>query len=68
MALKALILYKLNNRDRAVREAQAALEINPGDIDAVEVLASDRLDRATPMARLALLDTPPFKQNTSLGI
>ncbi len=67
-ALKALILYKGKNRDRAVREARAALEINPGDIDAVEVLASDRLDTGDTNGALSLLDTPRFKQNTSLGI
>ena len=66
--LKALILYKLNNRDRAVREAQAALETNPGNIDAVEVLASDRLNRGDASGTLTLLDATPFKQNTSLGI
>ena len=66
--LKALILYKLNNRDHAVREAQAALEINPGNIDAVEVLASDRLDRGDANGALTLVDAAPFKQNTSLGI
>ena len=59
--LKALILYKLNNRDHAVREAQAALEINPGNIDAVEVFASDRLDRGDASGALTSPGRDPIQ-------
>lgn len=67
-AVKALISYKLRNKDRAVREAQSALDIDPGNVDALEVLAMERLDKGDPKGALSLLDKAPLKQNNSLGV
>lgn len=67
-AAKALIFYRLRNKDRAVHEAQSALDIDPGNVDALEVLATDRLDKGDPKGALSLLDKAPLKQSNSLGI
>ena len=46
-ALRAAIFYKLKDSDRALHEAQAALALEPGNIDAITVIAAIRLDAAT---------------------
>ena len=43
LALKAVISYKLKDNTSAVREAQEALKIDPGNVDAMMVLAADRM-------------------------
>ena len=43
LALKAVIFYKLKDSSGAVREAQTALKVDPGNVDAMIVLAADRL-------------------------
>ena len=43
-ALRAAIFYKLKDSDRALHEAQAALALEPGNIDAIMVNAAIRLD------------------------
>ena len=43
LGLKAAILYKLNDKLGAVREAQKALAVDPGNADALVVLANERM-------------------------
>lgn len=43
LGLKAAILYKLNDKRGAVGEAQKALAIEPGNTDALVVLANERM-------------------------
>ena len=68
MALKALILYKLEERNAAVREAQAALEIEPENVDALKVLAADRLANGDPEGALRLLTNNALAQTSDLGV
>ncbi len=44
-ALKAAVSFKLDNHAEAVREAQTALGLDPTNVDALMVLAIDRLAR-----------------------
>ncbi|KJC53631.1 hypothetical protein UP10_41770 [Bradyrhizobium sp. LTSPM299] len=54
-ALKAAISLKLNDHSDAVREANIALEVNPGNADALMVLAVDQLGRGDAKGALQLL-------------
>ena len=65
--LRALVLYKLNQKDAAVREAQAVLKIEPSNENAVIVLALDRLAHKDPTGAAALISASPVAQ-PSLGI
>jgi tetratricopeptide (TPR) repeat protein len=66
LALKAVIFYKLKDIDTAIRDAQAALKIEPGNVDALIVLAADRFANNDPNAALKLLSSSQF-QETDLG-
>jgi len=68
LGLKAAILYKLNDKSGAVREAQRALAIDPGNADALVVLANDRIVSGDPKAALQLLGTGTSTSGTDLGI
>ncbi len=67
LALKAVINYKLKDIDTAIRDAQAALKIDPGNIDASIVLAADRLANNDPNGALQLLSVSPQTQDQDLG-
>ena len=67
LALKAVISYKLKDNDAAVRFAQSALKIEPGNINALIVLAADRLANNDPNGALQLLATNPQSQDKDLG-
>jgi tetratricopeptide (TPR) repeat protein len=66
-ALKAIISYKRKNSAEAIREAQAALKIAPGNTDALMVLAADRLANNDPQGALKLFPDAG-DQLTDLGI
>ena len=55
IGLKAAILYKLNDKRGAVREAQKALAIDPGNADALVVLANERMASGDPRGALQIL-------------
>lgn len=55
LALKAIIFFKLKDNDTAIRDAQAALKIDPGNAEALVVLAADRLANNDPKGALDLL-------------
>ena len=55
-ALKAAAALKLEDRVVAVQEAQAALELDPANADALMVLAVDRLGSGDPKGALSLLE------------
>jgi tetratricopeptide (TPR) repeat protein len=57
-ALKAAVAFKLNNQIEATREAQAAIELDPTNVDALMVLAVDRLGRGDAKGALSLLQEP----------
>ena len=56
LGLKAAILYKLNDKRGAVREAQKALAIDPGNADALVVLANERMASGDPKGALQILE------------
>jgi tetratricopeptide (TPR) repeat protein len=68
LALKAEIFYKLKDSSGAVREAQAALKIDPSNVGAMMVLAADRLDNGDPKAALQILDSDPVAHANDLGV
>ncbi|MGE5510058.1 MAG: tetratricopeptide repeat protein [Bacteroidota bacterium] len=55
-ALKAAILLKLNDSGGAVREAKAVLDAEPDNVEALIVLAAERVAQGDNAAALALLD------------
>ena len=68
LALKAVIFYKLKDNSGAVREAQAALKIDPGNVDAMIVLAADRMADGDAKAALQILNAAPTEHVTELGV
>ena len=68
LGLRAAILYKLNNNSGAVRQAQAALSIDPGNADARVVLAADRMANDDPKGALQLLKNEGASDIEDLGI
>jgi cellulose synthase operon protein C len=68
VALKAAILYKLKDYSGAVREAQAALKMNSGNVDALMVLTAERLGNGDAKAALQILNNVPSDRAADLGI
>ena len=66
-ALKAVIAFKLKDTDTAVNEAQATLKIEPGNVDALVVLAADRLAQNDLTGAIQLLSRSPQTQDKDLG-
>jgi cellulose synthase operon protein C len=67
LALKAAISYKLKDSPTAVADAQQALKIDPTNVEALLVLAADRLDNNDPNGALQLLSTNPQIQDQDVG-
>ena len=57
LAVKASLLFRLNDVDGAVRTAKTALELDPKNLAAIIVLAAERSSRGDPKGALALLDS-----------
>lgn len=68
LAMKAAILYKLKEHDAAIREATAALKIEPNSEGALAVLAADRLANNDPQGALRLLSGGSLASTTDLGV
>lgn len=56
-ALRATILMRTRDGGRAVTEAQRAFEIDPGNVDAVTILASKKVSEGDSEGALKLLNT-----------
>ncbi len=67
-ALKAAIFFKLKDNTSAVQQAEAALKIDPANVDAMMVLAADRLENGDPKAALQILDSDPVAHQNDLGV
>jgi tetratricopeptide (TPR) repeat protein len=67
LAIKAAILFKLKDNAGAVRDAQAALKIDPANVGAMFVLASDDLAHGDAKAALAILDNDVMAKRTDIG-
>ena len=68
LGLKAAILYKLNDKRGAVSEAQKALAIEPGNADALVVLANERMASGDLNGALQILGKDAPTIATDLGI
>ncbi len=68
LALKAAILYKRNDSAGAVQQAQEALEVEPGNADALVVLAAERMASGDAKGALRILESNRAPQSTDLGI
>jgi cellulose synthase operon protein C len=68
LALKAAIYYKLKDPAAAKREADAALQADPKNVDALKVLAADRLADNDPQGALRLLSDNSASGTTDLGV
>ena len=68
LAFKAAVFLKLNDSAGAVREARAALEIDPANVEAVIVLAAERLGRGDFEGALLLLGRTEVADVKNIGI
>ena len=68
LTLKAAVLFKLADHDGAVREARAALAIDPGSAEAAMVLAAERMAGGDAKGALQILDSEPVAHSNELGI
>ena len=70
LALKAIIFARLKNNVAAERAAEAALKIAPDNLDALKVLAGDRLANGDPNGALKLLtgDFPALKADVGVQL
>ena len=66
--MKAAVLYKLNDKRSAIREAKKALAIEPSNADALVVLATERMASGDPQAALQILRDGTSISTTDLGI
>ena len=66
-ALKAIVALKLKDNDTAINEAQATLKIEPGNVDALAVLATDRIIQGDLPGALQLLSRNPQTQDKDVG-
>ena len=68
LAIKAAVSLRLDNRGDAVRFANAALKADANNVDALMVLASERLLASDPKGALAFLDKAPKEREDDLGL
>jgi tetratricopeptide (TPR) repeat protein len=65
---RAVLLYKLNDPEGAIRDAKAALEIDPEAGGAMIVIAAERLGRGDTKGAMQILDSNPVMRDKDLGI
>lgn len=68
LGLKAAILYKLNDRPGALRQARQALDVDPGNVDALAVLANERMANGDEKGALQILETDAATSRNDIGI
>jgi tetratricopeptide (TPR) repeat protein len=68
LAQRALVLFKLKDPEGAIRDAKAALAINPENGGALIVLAAERLDRGDTKGAMQVLDSNPVIRDKDVGI
>lgn len=67
-ALRSIILLRTSDNNGALREAQRAYEIDPGNLDAASLLASKKLADGDPDGALKLLDAVNASPNDETRI
>ena len=68
LALKGAIAYKLKDPAAAVADANAALRINPANVDALMLLAADRLQNRDPISALAYVNKIPADRADDVAV
>ena len=68
LAFRSAVALKLNDTAGAVRDARAALELDPANAEAVIVLAAERLARGDSEGALLLLDRKEVADAKNMGI
>jgi len=68
LALRAAISYKLKDVGNALSDAQAAIKIDPANVDAMMILAADRLQKNDAQGALQILDANPDATEKNLGV
>ena len=68
LGVKAMILYKRDDSKAAVRVAQAALEIEPANVEATVVLAAERFARGDTDGALLILDRESAAHEKNISI
>ena len=68
LGLKAAILYARNDKSSAIQQAQAAIRIQPGNTDALVVLATDRMANGDAKGALQILDSEAALHNADLAV
>jgi tetratricopeptide (TPR) repeat protein len=68
LALRAIVFSKLNDSTRAKRDAEAALEIDPTNAEALVVLAAERLARGDAEGALLILDRDAAAHAKDVGV
>ncbi len=56
LSLRAAVLYKLDDKEGAISAAKKSLEIEPGNNDAISVLAAERIAAGKVLEAIAYLD------------
>jgi tetratricopeptide (TPR) repeat protein len=59
-ALKAAILLKISDTSGGLLEARKATELDPGDVDAALLLASEKISKGDADAAMQILSAPPI--------
>jgi tetratricopeptide (TPR) repeat protein len=68
LALKGAILFKLKDTDGAIREAQAALKIDPTNTGAMFVLAGNDFAKGDLKGALSILNNDAMAKRTDIGV
>ena len=68
LAFRSAVSLKLNDTSGAVRDARAALELDPANVEAIIVLAAERLARGDSEGALLLLDQQEVADVKNIGI
>ena len=68
LALKAAIFYKLKDTSSAESAAQAALKIDPSNLDALMVVAAVRLENGDANGALQILNSGPVAHEKDIGL
>jgi cellulose synthase operon protein C len=68
LALRAAVLLKLKDNIGSKRDAQAALDIDPKNVEALIVLAAERMGQGDTGGALLILDRPGLDHEDDLAI
>jgi tetratricopeptide (TPR) repeat protein len=68
LAFRSAVSLKLNDTTGAVRDARAALELDPANVEAIIVLAAERVARGDSEGALLLLDRKEVSDVKNIGI